>query len=316
MLLQWRNPEPALVVQWRGPDGGLAAKVAANPPSPVPTLIGPPGIQGSAGPAGATGATGPQGSAGPQGIAGAVGAAGASGAIGPAGAAGPQGPPGPQGIAGDVAALIDPQARRLLSDDFHSGSNEIGEIGELGWSASAGTIAPQTAEQNHPGIFRRTSGTVAAQVASMFPTSSSLVGFRFDEWDECTWIFKPTAANTDTAYRFGIFGDLTAAPPHCVYAERLATDANWFFVTRNNGAQTRLDSGVAFGANWVKVRMRRVSAGEVRFSINGNIEVAVTTTIADAYDGFVFANQIIPTTTTARSVDIDFFSAALLPVVR
>jgi hypothetical protein len=50
MLLQWRLPDPALVVRWRGPDGGIAAHLAANPPAPLPTIIGPPGPAGPPGP--------------------------------------------------------------------------------------------------------------------------------------------------------------------------------------------------------------------------------------------------------------------------
>lgn len=335
MQLQWRKPDPAIVTGWRGPDGSLATVLAANRSPLLAALVGPPGVQGppgNAGPAGATGAAGPAGPQGPAGPIGQTGPAGATGAVGPVGpqgpagptgATGPQGPLGPQGIqgpqgpAGDINALIDPLARRLLSDDFHSGSNEVGELGELGWSANVGTISPQSAEPAHPGMIRRTSGAIAAQLATMYITSLSLNGFRFEEWSETTWIFKPTAANSDAVYRFGITGDITvAAPPHAVYLERLATDANWFCVTRNNNAETRVDSGVAFGANWVKVRMRRVSAAEVRFSVNGGAELAITTTIPDPLDGLMFGNQIMPTTTTARAVDIDYFSAALSPVVR
>ncbi len=290
MQLQWRRPDALIGAVWRGPDGSLAAIIAPNAPISIAALVGPPGL------AGPPGATGPAGATGPQ---------------------GPQGPPGPQGPAGDVNSLIDPLARRLLSDDFHSGSNEVGELGELGWSANVGTINPQAAEPNHPGMIRRTSGVIAAHLATMYITSLSLSGFRFDEWSECTWIFKPTAANSDAVYRFGITGDVTlAAPAHGVYLERLATDANWFCVTRNNNAETRVNSGVAFGATWVKVRMRRVNAAEVRFSVNGGAETAITTTIPDALDGLMFGNQIMPTTTTARAVDIDYFSAALSPVVR
>jgi hypothetical protein len=52
MLLGWRMPEPPIVTRWLGPDGGVAALVAANPPSPVPTVIGPPGVAGPVGPEG------------------------------------------------------------------------------------------------------------------------------------------------------------------------------------------------------------------------------------------------------------------------
>jgi hypothetical protein len=52
MLLQWRQAEPQITTRWRGPDGGIAALVAANPPLPVPTVVGPPGLAGPPGPEG------------------------------------------------------------------------------------------------------------------------------------------------------------------------------------------------------------------------------------------------------------------------
>ena len=52
MLLTWRMPDTAIVTRWRGPDGVIVAVTAANPPSPVPTIIGPPGVAGAVGPEG------------------------------------------------------------------------------------------------------------------------------------------------------------------------------------------------------------------------------------------------------------------------
>ena len=52
MLLQWRMPDPPIVLRWRGPDGVIAAMAASNPPIPVPTIIGPPGTTGPPGPEG------------------------------------------------------------------------------------------------------------------------------------------------------------------------------------------------------------------------------------------------------------------------
>ena len=52
MLLRWRMPDPAIVLRWRGPDGAVAALAAADPPVPVATVIGPPGIAGPPGPQG------------------------------------------------------------------------------------------------------------------------------------------------------------------------------------------------------------------------------------------------------------------------
>ena len=50
ILLRWRMPNPPILLRWRGPDGAIAAVVAANPPKPLPTIIGPPGVAGPQGP--------------------------------------------------------------------------------------------------------------------------------------------------------------------------------------------------------------------------------------------------------------------------
>jgi hypothetical protein len=52
MILQWRVPEAAIVTRWRGPEGGIASLAFANPPCPIPTIIGPPGVAGPTGPQG------------------------------------------------------------------------------------------------------------------------------------------------------------------------------------------------------------------------------------------------------------------------
>jgi hypothetical protein len=52
MVLQWRQPAPAIITAWRGPDDQMAPAVSVAPNLPIPTLIGPPGIQGPAGPQG------------------------------------------------------------------------------------------------------------------------------------------------------------------------------------------------------------------------------------------------------------------------
>jgi hypothetical protein len=52
MILQWRSAEPAIVTRWRGPEGPIAPLILANPPTPIPTIIGPPGVPGPEGPQG------------------------------------------------------------------------------------------------------------------------------------------------------------------------------------------------------------------------------------------------------------------------
>jgi hypothetical protein len=52
IVLQWRQPAPAIVTRWRGPDGRIASSALIVPVSPIPTLIGPPGAPGPQGPVG------------------------------------------------------------------------------------------------------------------------------------------------------------------------------------------------------------------------------------------------------------------------
>jgi hypothetical protein len=52
ILIQWRQPSPAIVTRWRGADARLAPSALSVPIPPVPTLIGPPGVAGPPGPQG------------------------------------------------------------------------------------------------------------------------------------------------------------------------------------------------------------------------------------------------------------------------
>ena len=46
LLLRWRQPDPPLVLRWRGPDDRVAALAAADTPTAILTVIGPPGPPG------------------------------------------------------------------------------------------------------------------------------------------------------------------------------------------------------------------------------------------------------------------------------
>lgn len=203
-------------------------------------------------------------------------------------------------------------------DDFISQSNETGEIGLLGWLLTNGNLNALANEQNHPGIVRRSTTAIANSICSLYlagNTNSTL--FRFDEFDEMTWIFRLPFAVTDTILSFGLkaaFGVL--APAHGVYLQSLPTDINWFFVCRNNNLETRVDSNIPRNIAWVRIRMRRVSAAEVGFSINGGAEVLVTANVPDAADSMNVGMQITQTGTAVRNVDLDYFSMKLRPLVR
>lgn len=224
-------------------------------------------------------------------------------------------------IAAQYNLLIDQMDETLPvvdSDEFMNNSGGTGQIGVLGWKFTNGSIYVPAIAQNHPGLVGLRTGATANQVASFY--IGNAVGtniLRFDEWLEARYIFRPTAANTDCAYQFGpmsAYGSLT--PAHGVWFERLSTDTNWFFVSCNASTKTRVDSGVAFTADWFNIKMRRISSSSVGFVLNGGTEVTIGTNIPDAADGLNIGLQRAGTTTTTRDVDLDRIAYKSLPITR
>lgn len=212
-----------------------------------------------------------------------------------------------------------PFSPRILSDDFLTQNTEAGEVGLLGWGFTNGTVAAQASSQNRPGVQRRTSGTTANQVASMY--LGAAVGtqlMRFDELDEMWFSVALVTTGTDFTVRFGAFADVSGNPPaHGLYIERLSTDTSFFGVSRNNSAETRTAALVGQDTAFHTFRLRRVSATVVGFAVDGGAETQISASnIPDATDGLNIGFQVIPTTTTARSLDVDFFSLKVLPMPR
>jgi hypothetical protein len=209
---------------------------------------------------------------------------------------------------------IDPTNPTITVDEFEFASTETGEIGEMGWGFTNGTFNLVNPESGHPGTCRRASTAVAATVASVFPGGGGATPtHRFDQIDEQTWIIKPVTADTDYDLRFGWSSDFTSATAsNGVYFEKLAADTNWFGVSRTSGSQTRTDLGVAFAASWFKLRMRRIDASTVGFSINGGSETTIAATIPPGSNVLLFGFHIIPQSANARSVDVDWYGHRLV----
>jgi hypothetical protein len=212
-----------------------------------------------------------------------------------------------------------PLAQTIIVDEFLFASTETGEIGELGWGFTNGTAnLAGTPEAGHPGTIARASSAVSNAVASMWSGGGgTTVAIRYDQFDEMTWVVKPATAGADFTLRFGLLSDMTADPAsNGAYFEKLSTDTNWFGVGRVSAAQTRVDTGVALAADWVKLRMRRISATVLGFAVNGGAEVQLTGNMPISSNTMVFGCQIIPTTANARTVNIDFFSMKLTAQAR
>lgn len=224
------------------------------------------------------------------------------------------------GGGGSGPDYTDPTVAPWIWDDFLSSSPEAGEAGSLNWGYLNGSLAAiGAAVAAHPGVMRRTSSTTANQVAHMqVGQSPDTKLFRFDEFNELTWVFAPVTAGTDFSLRLGLSADWgSVAPAHALFIEKAAADTSFFGTSRNNSTESRTAALKAVVANaWTKVKMRRISASSVGFSIDSGAEVTLGSNIMDAADTMQPGLQIVPTTTTVRSVDIDFFSMKLLAQAR
>ena len=216
------------------------------------------------------------------------------------------------------ASRLDPTNPTILVDDFCFGSTESGEMGGLGWGFTNGAFNLVNPEANHPGMAERASTAVAGVVASTFSGGGgTTVVHQFGQFDEQTWVVKPKTADTDFDIRVGLASDLTANPPtNGVYFEKLAADTNWFAVARISGVQTRTDLGVAFAADWIKVKIRRIDASTVGFTANALAEIQIATNVPLATNTVAFGFQVIPGSANARSLYIDFFSQRFVAQTR
>lgn len=224
------------------------------------------------------------------------------------------------GGGGGADTSIDPTAAKVFWDDFISGS-ETGEIGRENWTVATGTIQKLNNLDNHPGVVRLVGTTTANAVRSLFYTNA--VGdtiSRFDQFDEMYMICRESAAGqTDLTFQFGLFAALgNTAPAHGCYLEIKPADTNYFVVTRNGGVETgtRSDTGIARGATWVKMRVRRITSTQVIYNINGGADIVHNANVPDAADTFNIGMQHAQSGTTARNADIDWASFRILGQTR
>ena len=216
-------------------------------------------------------------------------------------------------IAGE-GGISDLSIAPAFFDEFLFASTEAGEIGELGWGFTSGTWNLINAVTNHPGICRRTSTAVIDAIASAYPGGGGgTANMNFDQLDEISWIVRvpTTIANMDI--RIGLSSDFTSATAaNGAYFEKLSADTNWFGVGRVSNVETRTNTGVAAAADaWVNLKLRRVSATVLGFTVNGGTEIEVAGNMPIAGNALLPGFHIIPKALSARSLDVDAFGMLL-----
>lgn len=201
-----------------------------------------------------------------------------------------------------------------IQDDFLTGINASGTVGELGWNLSGGTNTNQASEANRLGIFRKATSAVISTISviALYGTSAGIDPALPTVME---WAVRLNTNDANTSVRVGSGNSAFANPPtHGIYLEKLDADTNWFCVTRAAGVQTRTDSTIAITTNFVTVRTTRNSSG-VQFSIGGvNVCSVMTTNIPTTFvNPFVF---IINSAAADKTIDLDYFQLAISGIVR
>ena len=205
-------------------------------------------------------------------------------------------------------AVGDP-ARFSIDDHFASGNTATGQVGALGWVTASGTVVSAASESGRPGIYRRETGTTSGTVTSLVTKSIAGVLFPEDAFD-MRWVVR-VGGDGAAVVRVGLLLTALGNPPTGgIYFEKLAGDTNWYVVTRHAAAETRTDTTVPVGAGWHVLRLRRIDATTIGFTVNGGTEITHTTNIPSGAVQWV-ALQLANATAVNQTVDIDYFSLAV-----
>jgi len=220
-----------------------------------------------------------------------------------------------------------------LRDDFPGGSDEDGEIGQLGWdiqtfgTPSGWSVQHTEGDLNHPGAVRLTSGTTAGGGVSirLAATSAAHLVPDLSAVGNLTVIFivRPGAVS-GAVYRVGFVwaGSSGFTDPGEYVAfefDARAAQTTWNYVMQpNGGTKVTVDSAVAVTAGaWYALRLRITTPGTYRFSISaaGAAWSAEKTICASGCDGNGVLGtltqapwvQAAATSTTSVNLDVDAF---------
>lgn len=211
---------------------------------------------------------------------------------------------------------FDPLTMAYLEDEFLAGSAATQSVGALSWAFSFGSGALLTGEAGHPGIFRRTSTATSNTSCTMQLNYTFLPAETFD----MLFIVRPVDVDANTTIRLGLCNTPANPPTNGIYLEGLSTDFSgstmtWFLVTRSASSQTRLTSGITTAANaWLKARLRRLDASTVGLTVNAGTEVTQTLTIPTV--AVLPWIHLVPTSNSARTLDVDFFDTLITGLSR
>lgn len=202
-------------------------------------------------------------------------------------------------------------------DDFVWGSNESGEIGELGWTSSltAGSVATTNNTENTVGVIALTTSTVSTISINTGSLSVFLFGKGVVTYQ--TNIALGALSNGTDTYKvwIGVYDNANMSNSgegiYFTYTDS-ENSGNWTLNTSTAaGVNTPLNSGVAAVANtYVTLGfVCNAASSSVEFFINGSSVGTITTTIPTTADSTSFFYGVNKTVSAGASatLSIDTF---------
>jgi hypothetical protein len=212
--------------------------------------------------------------------------------------------------------FLRPNNPSLFRDEFCSLTLTTGLIGELGWRFTNGSVSAPNAVTGHPGVIQRTSSATTNQVSSFYlnaTTTGTL--FVWENFEQMTFHLKADTAGADFTLRFGVGTSADGnSPGSGAWFERLATNAYFTPVLKQGANLNSTAVQWPLDTNWHTFHIHRLSRNSVKFQVDGGTQYTESIPVGGGIldtDGLQWFLQIIPTTASARSCSIDFFSSKL-----
>lgn len=212
----------------------------------------------------------------------------------------------------------DPLTTLDVFDDFVSGTITSGQVGSLGWGLAGGAILAVNALAGRPGIIRRdTSTTISTLAYTRLLIGTGNHPVLASEMFDLLWAFRLNVNDANTRVRLGFSSDATVdAPVSAIYLEKQGADTSWFGTCRNASTESRTAALATVDTGWHKVRIRRIDASTVGFTLDALAEVTLATANVPGAVGVHPFTQITNLEAALKSLDHDFFRLKVTGLVR
>lgn len=197
----------------------------------------------------------------------------------------------------------------VLEDEFIAGLTTTGNVGALGWSLGAGSLATKNGETAHPGIKTLSSGTTSGTIGRItLGGSATELTIVPGDISYIAFVVRPVSGTTTMSVRIGLLLSPSTSgegSQGIYFAFTPATSGNWRTITRDGAGITANTTNISYSTGtWYFLEIRR-SGSSYEFYINNVLRFTHTTNIPTSVG--VISLCIETNEAVAKTIDIDYF---------